>query len=197
MKFGRSCIHVSCFFKERDDDAALIVNEVRFLSSTQHPNIIKLLGTFCAQGQGGKRGMSTVSKVSWLLVLERCHGRLSDHVCSTGPLEGNAGQASSIALLSAVAHLHARQIIHRDIRPQNVLLRKTDGSETATTVSATSATSHLQPVLANFGLACAFDAVPARKVCTSYAAPEVLEGLGPEGPASDVFSSLPLWLLQG
>ena len=93
------------------------MNEVRFLAeSATHPNIVKLNGTFCVKWR---------SKSLWLLALELCSGgRLQDHVRVYGQLERASGECASIALLSAVAHLHARRVLHRDIRPQNILLEK-------------------------------------------------------------------------
>ncbi|CAE7876046.1 unc-22, partial [Symbiodinium necroappetens] len=163
---------------ESDEEAQSIVNEVRFLAaSCQHPNIVQLLGTFCAKWRG---------KSLWLLALELCSGgRLQDHVKIYGHLEPIAGEGASVGLFSAVAHLHGRRILHRDIRPQNILLAE-----------------NLRPVLVNFGNACSFEDVSclsARRTARAdgYTAPEVIDGrLGTQGPASDVFSTAATVLLM-
>lgn len=163
---------------ESDEEAQSIVNEVRFLAaSCQHPNIVQLLGTFCAKWRG---------KSLWLLALELCSGgRLQDHVKIYGHLEPIAGEGASVGLFSAVAHLHGRRILHRDIRPQNILLAE-----------------NLRPVLVNFGNACCFEDVSclsARRTARAdgYTAPEAIDGrLGTQGPASDVFSTAATVLLM-
>ncbi|CAE6970937.1 TTN, partial [Symbiodinium sp. KB8] len=163
---------------ESDEEAQSIVNEVRFLAaSCQHPNIVQLLGTFCAKWRG---------KSLWLLALELCSGgRLQDHVKIYGHLEPMAGEGASVGLFSAVAHLHGRRILHRDIRPQNILLAE-----------------NLRPVLVNFGNACCFEDVSclsARRTARAdgYTAPEAIDGrLGTQGPASDVFSTAATVLLM-
>ena len=49
-------------------------------------------------------------------------GRLSDFVDANGPFLLSRGDVMAICLLSAVAFLHSKDIIHRDIRPEKVLL---------------------------------------------------------------------------
>eukprot|EP00438_Fugacium_kawagutii_P028525 Skav226754 [mRNA] locus=scaffold3942:170186:171517:- [translate_table: standard] len=166
-----------------------------------------MLGTFATCDSTRRRrspspGAHKKDRAGWLLVLEFCSiGSLSEYVSSRGHLDLRMGQVVSTSLLSAAAYLHNKQIWHRDIRPQNVLLNM-EGKE-------------LRPVLSNFGRACheeadggsASPSSPSGGVGTRpgtpdtgavhgggngcYCAPEVLDArLGTIGPASDVFRCL-------
>ncbi|CAK9003290.1 Sperm motility kinase 2B [Durusdinium trenchii] len=151
---------------DSEADALSIVNEVRFLAAASHPNIVALLGTYCARGKRGK--------TSWLLALEFCNrGPLFNYVSTQGHFDLIHGQIVSAGVLSATAYLHAQQILHRDIRPQNILLDDSTGE--------------MRPVLANFGRAALVEVEAFRP--NSYCAPEILDSrLGKPGPHSDVFS---------
>ena len=157
-----SQLELSCRQEQRatqdtDDEAQSVVNEVRFLAeSAQHPNVVKLHGTFCVKWR---------SKSRWLLALEMCSGgRLRDHVKIYGHLERIAGEGASVALLSAVAHLHSRRVLHRDIQPGNILLAEYLRSLAADILAFSTGVSaqivqclHPGPVLINFGNACRFE----------------------------------------
>lgn len=162
--------------------AGLMVNEIRHLAICSHPNVLSLLGIFFAPRD---RTRST-----WLLASEFCSGgTLSEYVSNHGHLGTIAGQVICTSLLSAAAHIHSKQIFHRDIRPQNVFL-DTEGNE-------------LRPVLASFRRASHADAEfpqPQRHTGGCYCAPEVLDSrLGVPGSASDIFSlgAVMLFLLTG
>ena len=134
-------------------EAASIVSELHHLATLCHPNILSLMGAFCHRCKGRTR---------WLLALEFCNeGRASDYVARHGQLS----DVSAVCLLSAVAHLHSRQLLHRGICPGNVLLSRQ---------------RELRPLLANFG----------HPPPLGYAAPEVLDvRRGAVGAASDVFGA--------
>jgi eukaryotic-like serine/threonine-protein kinase len=62
--------------------------------------------------------------------------------------------------LAALAALHRDGIVHGDIKPSNIMLKRTGNAE-----------------IVDIGSAFALDAVPPLRTCTpTYAAPEVLEG---------------------
>lgn len=94
--------------------ATSIVTEIRHLAACEHPNILCLLGTFSA----------TIRPRNYLvLALEYCNtGPLSEYVSTSGHLDLITGQVASVSLLSGIAYLHSKQIYHRDLRPQNILL---------------------------------------------------------------------------
>lgn len=159
--------------------ATSIVTEIRHLAVCEHPNILRLLGTFSATSR---------PRSYLVLALEYCNaGPLSEYVPAQGHLDLMKGQVASVSLLSGIAYLHSKQIYHRDLRPQNILL-DLKGNE-------------IRPVVANFGRATTAEIESSR--CggiNGYCAPEVLDPrLGAQGFASDVFSigAVMLFLLTG
>jgi tRNA A-37 threonylcarbamoyl transferase component Bud32 len=103
-------------------------------------------------------------------------GTLADRVVATGPLPALQVEYLLDALLDALAAAHRRGVVHRDIKPDNILF---DASG--------------RPALADFGVATAHDltaglTTPGTIVGTpSFMAPEQARG-EPATTASDVFS---------
>lgn len=151
------------------EDATAVINEVYFLSLCgSHPNIPTLLGTFlCPQRY----------KTAWVIAMERySQGRLSDYVDMHGPFLLSRGDIMAICILSAVAFLHSKNIIHRDMRPEKVLL-----------------SDRMTPIVADLGQAAHLGdsvAMMRRLGTAGYVAPEVLDTRSPGyGSLSDVFSA--------
>ncbi|KAM0902607.1 hypothetical protein ACQ4PT_019198 [Festuca glaucescens] len=115
-----------------DDDGravALLLNEIRLISSLSHPNLVRLLGCCLDRGEH-------------ILVYELVpNGTLAHHLHHGGdtgdtlPWRARLGVAAGTA--AAVAYLHAARppIFHRDVKSGNILL----GAD-------------LRPKLADFGL---------------------------------------------
>ncbi|XP_051184673.1 wall-associated receptor kinase-like 14 isoform X2 [Lolium perenne] len=115
-----------------DDDGrsvALLLNEIRLISSLSHPNLVRLLGCCLDRGEH-------------ILVYELVpNGTLAHHLHNGGdtgdtlPWRARLGVAAGTA--AAVAYLHAARppIFHRDVKSGNILL----GAD-------------LRPKLADFGL---------------------------------------------
>ena len=108
------------------------------------------------------------------LVLELCAGSLADRVRDEGPLSVEETVTLLRRVGTALAHSHARGIVHRDVKPENVLV-----------------TQFGDPALTDFGIARA-DAswrTTSGLVTASiaHAAPEVLDG-EPPTPRSDLWS---------
>jgi serine/threonine-protein kinase len=97
-------------------------------------------------------------------VSEKRWAYLNNVIITTGPQQPRikAGIAINIVreCLAALAALHRDGIVHGDIKPSNIMLKRTGNAK-----------------IVDIGSAFALDAVPLLRTCTpTYAAPEVLEG---------------------
>ena len=99
-------------------------------------------------------------------------GSLADEVYRRGPLPVAESLVLAVKLAGALAHLHSHGVVHRDVKPANVLLSAAG-----------------EPVLADFGLATlpGEAPAPAAGLTPLHAAPEVLRG-EVSTPRSDVWS---------
>jgi Protein kinase domain len=99
---------------------------------------------------------------------------LEEVVEADGPLAGHALASLACGLASALAAVHAAGVVHRDLKPGNVMIVGD------------------KPVVIDFGIAHAADSTKLTMTgmfmgTPGYLAPEVIEG-GPSGPAADVHS---------
>jgi predicted Ser/Thr protein kinase len=99
---------------------------------------------------------------------------LEDTVREKGPLQGMTLDALAEGLAEALTAIHAAGVVHRDLKPGNVMLENG------------------QPVLIDFGIAHVQDSARLTKTglvmgTPGYLAPEVIEG-APSSGASDVHS---------
>ncbi|CAJ1382251.1 unnamed protein product [Effrenium voratum] len=99
-------------------NSAFVRREVNFLQAAAgHPNISALQGVYCEAPR-------KKSPVIWLLVLEHCTGGdLFDMVRDTQMPQDKVMEVV-FSLFSALAHLHALGIVHRDVKAENVVLQR-------------------------------------------------------------------------
>ncbi|MEI5101453.1 serine/threonine-protein kinase [Streptomyces sp. PmtG] len=115
------------------------------------------------------------AEVPWLATEYVAGPALSGAVRRCGPLPAGAVRALGARLADALAAVHREQVLHRDLKPGNVLLTP-DG-----------------PKLIDFGIAQAFDATALTTAgmivgTPGFMAPEQLLGSHAVVPASDVFA---------
>ena len=141
--------------------------EARALAGAAHPGIVSVYDVDRGDPDTGREPF---------FVMELCEGgSLSDALDNAG---GRLSPETLVPMLAAVAgglaSLHARGVIHRDVKPHNILLCASGAK------------------LADFGLARAQDmtrlTAPGTGAGTlAYLAPELLAGEEP-GPAADVYA---------
>ncbi|HEX3257435.1 MAG TPA: serine/threonine-protein kinase [Pseudonocardia sp.] len=109
------------------------------------------------------------------LAMEYCRrGSLAEYVAEHGPLEPVAALAVLQRCAAALGAAHARDIVHCDVKPQNIML-----------------TDHGEPAIGDFGIArVAVGSATTTSVggfTLDHAAPELLDG-SKSSPASDVYA---------
>ena len=135
------------------------------------------------------RAFEDEANVYLLLQQWGCGATLAHAVAARGQLPEHEAAAHSAALLDALAHLHARGVAHRDVKPANCLLRRQEPA-------AALPEGHPSCVgLADLGLATRCGTgVPARRgLCgtPNYLAPEALA----PGPAARHGREADVWAL--
>ena len=144
--------------------------EARAAARLAHPGIVTLFE-------------AAVDDEGAYLVSEHVHGATLDALLSAGRLSDRDVLRIGIALCDALAHAHAHGVIHRDVKPSNVLVpeRPTTPAQLAR--------------LTDFGVARLLGPATGDTLTrtgdvigtAAYMAPEQAQGL-PAGPTADVFS---------
>jgi len=148
----------------RPQARARFQREVDALRGLRHPGVVPLVDA------GEHRGAPWVA-------LELVEGESLERRLAQGPLPLDEALRLTRQLAQALAHVHARGLLHRDLKPDNVLLRGE------------------QALLTDFGLALEFDGKATRLTQSGaflgtpgYWAPEQARGqLDALGPATDLY----------
>jgi len=137
---------------EEEGVPSTAIREVALLKEAKHDNVVKLLDVFC-----------TTSKL--VLVFEFLENDLKKYMKSYGkqPLPPAVVKNITLQLVRGIEYCHSNRILHRDLKPQNLLIGGGDCLK-----------------IADFGLARAYS-VPVAKythevVTVWYRAPEILLG---------------------
>jgi serine/threonine-protein kinase len=144
----------------RADLPARLRVEARLMTSLRHPHIVEVYN-YETDGE------------LHLLVMERLDGTLGGYFGVAGGRTVFDACAAGVAIGAALGVAHARNVVHRDIKPQNVLVA-----------------SDRTLKVADFGIAKVLDdqTHPATNIATPvYAPPEQLDGAAIT-PAADVYA---------
>ncbi|TQM78342.1 serine/threonine protein kinase [Saccharothrix saharensis] len=159
----RRAVAVKVFRPEADDDTARrFHNEARTLARLSHPGLVAVHDAGVSDG--------TVFVVLRLVEGGTLRDRIAD-----GPLPVAEVRELGARLADALAYVHEQGVVHRDVKPSNILL-DADGT----------------PHLADFGLAHLADTTRFTRTnqmvgTAAYLAPEQVRG-DAFGPAADIYS---------
>lgn len=150
---------------QQPDARARLLREARAAARLHHPNVVAVYDTGEHDGQP-------------FIVMELVRGgTLADLLRQRGRLDVEEAVGIALGVLDALAVAHAAGIVHRDVKPGNVLLPDDGGVK-----------------LSDFGIAKALEDATSGLTATgtvlgtpSYLAPELISG-GSAGPAADVYS---------
>lgn len=152
-------------------------HEVRAVSGLDHPGIVRVHDYGEVDAHAASQAPARLIEGSPYLVMELASGGTLSEVGLVTSWPRLRGML--VALLDALAHAHARGVIHRDLKTSNVLVRGAGQHELA---------------LSDFGIAHAtheaYREAPARAVGTpDYMAPEqVLGRVRDTGPWTDLYA---------
>jgi eukaryotic-like serine/threonine-protein kinase len=145
-----------------DDVARRFVREAKLGASLNHPNLVSVFDT-------------ATDDEGVLIVMEYVEGEALARTLKRGPLAPERVAAMVRDLGAALDHAHAQGVVHRDVKPGNVLLRR-DG--VTKLVDLGIATAHDHTRLTHSGMVLG---------TAAYMAPEQLEGRETT-PATDVYA---------
>ncbi|MEV4376089.1 serine/threonine-protein kinase [Streptosporangium sp. NPDC049644] len=149
--------------EHRDEMRERTMREARAAARLGHPSIVAVHDVIAQDGR------------PWI-VMDLVRGRsLDDAIRADGPLPPRRVAAIGLAVLDALALAHSRGIMHRDVKPANIMLAQDGGV-----------------LLTDFGIATVegdtqLTSPDALVGSPGYIAPERLRGTG-DGPSADLWS---------
>ncbi|XP_034301766.1 serine/threonine-protein kinase SIK3-like isoform X2 [Crassostrea angulata] len=145
-----------------EDNLKKIFREMRIMKLLKHPHIVRLYQV-----------MET-DRMLYLVTEYASGGEIFDHLVAHGRMNEKEARKKFKQIVAAVAFCHSRNVVHRDLKAENLLLD-----------------ANLNIKLADFGFSNTFSPGSALKTwCGSppYAAPELFEGKEYYAPGVDVWS---------
>ncbi|MCC9172990.1 serine/threonine-protein kinase [Arthrobacter sp. zg-Y179] len=166
-------------FRE-DDETRRQQIEMQLLATLNHPGLVTLLDAGVHVDDEGRS--------SSFLVMELVDGPDLRGTLKEGPLSSSATAALGADLADALNYVHSNGVIHRDVKPANILLFPQEDMDT-----------RLYPRLTDFGIARMVEATVATANgatigTANYLSPEQAQGAAVD-PRTDVYS-LGLVLLE-
>ena len=153
------------------DSIRRFIKENDILRTLRHPGIVR------------RFGLVKDDKMGWCILLEYIEGETLDvhlrrHADGRLPLPRAAQVLRE--LVEAIQYIHGQGVVHRDLKPQNVMIRKDDG----------------RAVIMDFGIGKWTDESNTQQLTVSgmrvgtprYMSPEQAKADGPVGPSADVYS---------
>lgn len=151
-----------------DEDMTRLRTEAEAAARLDHPNIVDVYEVGEFEGQP-------------FFSMKYIEGRTLSHRIAKGPLQSREAAALLLPVVEAIAEAHRNGILHRDVKPANILIDKQD-----------------TPYITDFGLAKRVTNQPGQDGITvsgavlgtpSYMPPEQAAGRLQElGPTSDIYS---------
>ena len=139
-----------------------LFREVKIMKSLNHPNIVKLFEVIQTE------------KTLYLIMEYASGGELFDYLATHGRMKEEEARAKFRQIVSAVHYLHQKNIVHRDLKAENLLFD-----------------SEMNIKIADFGFSNEFTSNgKLNTFCGSppYAAPELFQGKKYDGPKVDIWS---------
>jgi len=149
-----------------DETIARQLNEARTVAQLQHPNVVAI------------HAVKRLSTRGLALVMQYIPGRsLERAIHEDGPFAPERAEAVLVDIAAALSYAHARGVVHRDVKPENIFLNDETG----------------RALLSDFGIALSAEMrrqTPSADLLVgtpAYMSPEQIDGQSLDG-RSDLFS---------